>query len=112
MMTTICLGRSESKNVEQTSSNFAFESRNVVRHLHGVREGFLLPHKVLVVVRVLDVEPEDIDGHIFLVKTLLYSAYIVAADVVPPTLVVAKAPVRWKHRCARQARVLREYVRG
>lgn len=65
------------------------ESLNVVEHIDWVREVFLIPNHVLVFLGILDVEPENVDGDILFVETLLDTPDVVGADIIPSALVVA-----------------------
>jgi hypothetical protein len=84
--------------------------RDIVGHFNRIRELFFLPDEVLVVRRILDIQPNHIDRHVFLVKSPLDAAYVVGADVVPPALVVRERPVRRERGCAGQAGILLEDV--
>ena len=72
----------------------------------------LVPDEVLVLLGVLDVEPEDIDGDVLLIETLLHGSHIVRADVVPTTLVIAKGPVSRQSGSSGETCPLREDILG
>jgi hypothetical protein len=80
-------------------------------HLNRVRELFLIPDEILVLFRVLNIKPEDIDRNICLVEAALHRPDIIRTDVVPPALMVSERPMRRDDGGARQTRVLSEHVR-
>lgn len=75
------------------TTDLAAQRSDVVGHLYWVGEILLVPDHILVILRILDVQPKDINGHILLVEALLYIAYVVRADVIPAALVVPQCPV-------------------
>src|SRR6266498_1833225 len=98
----------EKKKKKRT--NLSSKCGHVIRHFNGVRESLLVPHEILVVVRILDIKPKHINGHIFLIKPPLNHSNIFRAYIVPPTLVVSQAPL-WRHdRSPGKPCVLPEYV--
>lgn len=72
----------------------ASSSSNIINHINWVGEVLRLPHEVLVILRILDIEPEYIYRHALFVKALLNSANVIRANIVPPALVVPQCPVR------------------
>jgi hypothetical protein len=93
-----------------TRTCLASKSLDVFCHFHRVREVLLVPNEVFVVFRVFDIQPEDINGHIFLIEPLLNASDIVRADIVPPALMVSKRPMCRERRCPRESRVLSKYI--
>jgi hypothetical protein len=83
--------------MKRVSTNLAPKSSNIVDHVNWVREVPLVPNHILVLLRVLDIKPEDINWHIFLIKPLLHCPDILWADVVPSALVIPQTPVGRKH---------------
>jgi hypothetical protein len=75
------------------TTDLAAQRSDVVGHLHWVGEILLVPDHILVIFRILDVKPKDINRHILLVEAFLYTAYVVRTDVIPTALVVPQCPV-------------------
>ena len=69
-------------------TDFTTQSCNVFGHFDWVGEVFLVPYHILVVLGVLDVQPKNIERHIFLIEAFLYITHIIRTDVVPAALVV------------------------
>jgi len=59
------------------ASNLASTGLDVVEHVHRVREVFLVPNHVLVVLGMLDIEPENVNRDIFFVEPLLHTPDVV-----------------------------------
>ena len=74
--------------------NLASEGFDVVEHVNRVREVLLVPNHVLVVLGILDIQPEDVNRHVFFVEPLLHTPDIVGTDIVPPALMIAQRPMR------------------
>lgn len=70
-------------------TDFTAQSCNVFGHFDWVGEVFLVPYHILVILGVLDIQPKDIERHIFLIEACLYTTHVIRADIVPAALVVA-----------------------
>ncbi len=92
-------------------TDFTAQSCNVIDHFDWVREVFLVPYHILVILGILNIQPKNIERHIFLVEASLYTTDVVRADVVPAALVVTQRPVRRQWSRTRKATVLAEYIR-
>ena len=90
------------------ASNLASAGLDVVEHVHRVREVPLVPNHVLVIFGMLDIEPENVNGDIFLVEALLHTPDIVGTDVVPSALMITQRPMRRKLNRSSQFRILTE----
>lgn len=88
--------------------NLASEGFDVVEHINWVREVLPFPNHVLVVFRILDVQPENVNRDILFVEALLHASDVVGTDIVPPALVIAQGPMRRKLDCSGQFRILTE----
>ena len=90
------------------ASNLASEGLDIVEHVNWIREVLLVPNHVLVVLGILDIQPEDVNRHIFFVEPPLHAPDIVGTDIVPPALVIAQRPMRGKLDRSGQFRILAE----
>ena len=88
--------------------NLASAGLDVVEHVHRVREVLLVPNHVLVVLGMLDVEPENVNGDIFFVEALLYTPDVVGTDIIPSALVITQRPMWRKLNRSGQFRILTE----
>lgn len=60
------------------------------------------------VLGVLDIKPENVNGEILFVEALLHAPNVVGTDVVPSALVITQRPMRRKLNRSGQFRVLAE----
>eukprot|EP00123_Amoebidium_parasiticum_P013700 comp22104_c0_seq1/m.32270 comp22104_c0_seq1/g.32270 ORF comp22104_c0_seq1/g.32270 comp22104_c0_seq1/m.32270 type:complete len:677 (+) comp22104_c0_seq1:115-2145(+) len=80
--------------------------------LHGdwLLEVGRVPRKVSLVVRVLNVEPDDVIRNVVLVKLLVHRQHIIDIVVIPAALMVGKTELGWHVRGARELRVLLAHI--
>lgn len=88
----------------------ALNRLDILGHLNWVGEELVIPHEVLVVFGVFNIEPENVHGYILLIETLLHAPDVVRADIIPAALVVAKGPVSRERGGPGQSGVLSEDV--
>ena len=76
--------------------------------MHARRRGeaVFVPREVALAIRVLDIQPEHIEGQVVLVELRVHRAHVLLVLVVPPALVVAEGEEGGKRRDARERRVL------
>lgn len=94
-----------------TMTDFTTQSCNVFGHFDWIGEGFLVPYHILVILRVLDIQPKNIERHIFLIEASLNTTHVIRADIIPAALVVAERPVCRQRGCTSEAAVLAEHIR-
>jgi hypothetical protein len=81
-------------------------------HLNRIWEFLLLPDEVLVIRRIVNIEPEHIDRHVLLIEAFLDVPNIFRRNIVPSTLVVRNRPERWERCCASQSGISLEDIVG
>jgi len=64
------------------------------------------------VLGILDIQPEHVNGDILFIEALLHAPDVVATDIVPSALVVSQRPVRRKLNSSGQFRILAEDLVG
>lgn len=60
------------------------------------------------VLGILDIQPENVNGDIFFIEALLHTPDVVGTDIVPSALVISQRPMRRKLNSSGQFRVLTE----
>jgi len=103
-------------HLDERSASIAFESNqtldlaseglDVIEHVDWVREVLLVPNHVLVVLGILDIEPENVDRDILFVETFLHAPDVVSTDVVPSALMIPQRPMRRELNRSGQFRIL------
>jgi hypothetical protein len=81
---------------------------NFVLQLDGIREMFLIPIKVPVLFRILDIQPCDIQRDILLIEPTLHLENIRIINIIPSTLVITQRPLGWEISRTRESCVLLE----
>ena len=86
--------------------HLAAGARELGLHAQGRRELVLVPRKVALAVRVLDVEPQHVKRQVVLLELGVDIRDVLLVLVVPPALMVAQRKERRQRRRARQCGVL------
>lgn len=103
---------SEGKRSELEPAHLTSQCPDLVLHLDRVRELLLIPIKVLVLGRVLDIQPSDVQRDILLVKPPVHIEHVVLVEIVPSTLVISDRPERRNRSVSCQSGVLPEKIIG
>jgi len=96
----------------QGKPHLTAKGSNVVHHVNWVGEVLRIPDEVLVVRRVFNIEPQNVEWDLRLVEVGLYFANIIRADVVPTALVIAEREMLGQRWSTCQACILHENVVG
>ena len=72
------------------ASNIASTCVDVVERVHGVREVLLVPNHLLVVLGMLNIEPENVNSDIFFVEALLHTRDVVGPNIIPLALTITQ----------------------
>lgn len=103
---------SEGKRSEHRPAHLTSQCSDLVLHLDRVRELLLVPIKVLVLGRVLDIQPSDVQRDILLVKPPVHIEHVVLIEIVPSALMISDRPERRNRSVSCQSSVLPEKILG
>mmetsp|Transcript_8128 Transcript_8128/g.30544 ORF Transcript_8128/g.30544 Transcript_8128/m.30544 type:complete len:725 (+) Transcript_8128:1218-3392(+) len=81
-------------------------------HLHGVGEERLVPREVLLLIGVLNIQPDHVDGEVVVLEALVDLRNVLLVLVVPPALVKTQREHRGQIRRPRDVSVLRHHALG
>lgn len=83
-----------------------------LKHFFGFWELLRVPGEVAFAISVLNVQPDEVEGDVVLIKTLVHSFYIFLIVVVPATLMVSKSGQRREGLRAQNSSEQRERLPG
>jgi hypothetical protein len=90
--------KAKGKRPELEFAHLTSQCPDLILHLDRVRELLLVPIKVLVLGRVLDIQPSDVQRDILLVKPPVHIEHVMLVEVVPSALMISDRPER-RNRC-------------